>query len=276
MTTIAEVSPIPTPFPAIGCGIVPTGWELYIVQRGDTLLSLAQNRGTTVQEVTIANCITGIRIYYDRELLLPQLANSTISSTLESPPIVPSISVPTQPGCSSRAGWEPYIVMRGDTLYPLAKSRGTTVQEVMQANCLAGSRIDRGVVLLLPSSSSTSLSLPTSPTSTPPAPTTDTPRPARWFITSPPAWSKLSGTIPIIGTADFDPTEVQFYKIELGSGGSQWITLGSVSSRPVINGRLETLNAAGMSPGEYQLRLVLVSWEGNYVGEPYTVPIMIE
>ncbi|MCA9980735.1 MAG: hypothetical protein KDD89_07880, partial [Anaerolineales bacterium] len=102
-------------------------------------------------------------------------------------------------------------------------------------------------------------------------------------ITSPQPGESLSGVLPIVGTASFSPEQVQFYKIELGvpqGDGSdpnnvQWFTLGEISDVPVVNGQLETLYASGLPAGSYYLRLILVQWDGNYVGEPYTIPIQV-
>ena len=103
--------------------------------------------------------------------------------------------------------------------------------------------------------------------------------PAVWRITSPKSDEAVSGILPIVGTADFDPQKVQFYKLELGMGdmnNPQWVTLGETSATPVINGTLEMLHADGLLPGDYLLRLIVVQWDGNYVGEPYTIPLTIE
>ena len=81
------------------------------------------------------------------------------------------------------------------------------------------------------------------------------------------------------GTADFDPAKVQFYKIELGMGdpeNPQWVTLGNASSTPVVNGTLEMLHADALPPGDYLLRLIVVTMDGNYVGEPFTISLTIE
>ncbi|MCI0399581.1 MAG: transglycosylase domain-containing protein [Chloroflexi bacterium] len=102
--------------------------------------------------------------------------------------------------------------------------------------------------------------------------------PAVWRILSPKAGDTISGMVPIVGTADFNPERVQFYKVEIGVGHnpSEWITLGEIHNTPVVNGQLETLLAAAFPPGEYALRLVVVLWDGNYVGEPYVIPVVIE
>ncbi|MCB0021057.1 MAG: hypothetical protein KDE09_24845, partial [Anaerolineales bacterium] len=102
--------------------------------------------------------------------------------------------------------------------------------------------------------------------------------PAIWRITSPAPNSQVSGILPILGTASFDPTDVQFYKVELGRGdlnNPEWVTLGEVSSEPVFNSTLEMLHAAALPPGEYLLRLILVKWDGNYVGEPFTIQFTV-
>ncbi len=101
---------------------------------------------------------------------------------------------------------------------------------------------------------------------------------AVWRINSPKRGDTVSGVLPIIGTADFDPQRVQFYKIELGTGDPtdpQWVTLGETRSEPVINGTLEVLHADSLPPGDYLLRLIVVQWDGNYVGEPYTIPLTV-
>ena len=103
--------------------------------------------------------------------------------------------------------------------------------------------------------------------------------PAVWRIVSPKGGDTVSGLVPIVGTADFDPERVQFYKIELGRGdpaAPEWVTLGSTRNKPVVNGTLETLHADALPPGDYLLRLIVVQWDGNYVGEPHTIPLIID
>ncbi|MFN2187958.1 MAG: hypothetical protein ACK2T3_04280, partial [Candidatus Promineifilaceae bacterium] len=103
--------------------------------------------------------------------------------------------------------------------------------------------------------------------------------PAVWRITSPRPGETVSGIIPIMGTADFDPQLVQFYKVELGMGdleSPQWVTLGEVGRSPVVNGPLEYLHADALPAGDYLLRLIVVLWDGNYVGQPYTIEFTIE
>ena len=102
-------------------------------------------------------------------------------------------------------------------------------------------------------------------------------RVAVWRITEPKAGETVSGVIPIIGTADFDPSIVEFYKIELGiptGSDIQWVTLGETHNQPVINGMLEMLHADALSPGDYFLRLIVVQ-DSNYVGEPHTIPFTV-
>lgn len=102
-------------------------------------------------------------------------------------------------------------------------------------------------------------------------------REAVWRISEPKEGENVSGVIPIVGTADFDPTDVQFYKIELGipdGGGIQWVTLGETHSSPVVNGTLEMLHADALPPGNYFLRLIVVK-DSNYVGEPHTIAFTI-
>ncbi|MCA9958348.1 MAG: PBP1A family penicillin-binding protein, partial [Anaerolineales bacterium] len=76
---------------------------------------------------------------------------------------------------------------------------------------------------------------------------------AVYRITTPKAGDNVNGVLPIVGTADFDPAVVQFYKIELGIPQSetdiQWVTLGETHTTPVVNGTLEMLHADALPPG---------------------------
>jgi hypothetical protein len=103
-------------------------------------------------------------------------------------------------------------------------------------------------------------------------------RVAVYRISSPAQGEKVSGILPIMGTADFEPGVVQFYKIELGipnGDNVDWVTLGETHSQPVVNGPLEMLHAEALPPGDYFLRLIVVK-DSNYVGEPHTITITIE
>ncbi len=100
---------------------------------------------------------------------------------------------------------------------------------------------------------------------------------AVWRITSPRPGDVLKEATPVIGVADFDPTQVQFYKLEITPAGvEQWATFGETHTTPVRAGQLEVLVAPGLPPGDYVIRLVLVGWDGNYVGAPYVTPVRIE
>ncbi len=103
-------------------------------------------------------------------------------------------------------------------------------------------------------------------------------RVAVYRISSPAEGETVSGILPILGTADFEPGVVQFYKIELGipqGDNVDWVTLGETHSQPVINGPLEMLHAEGLPPGDYLLRLIVVK-DSNYVGEPHTIRFTVE
>jgi hypothetical protein len=97
-----------------------------------------------------------------------------------------------------------------------------------------------------------------------------------YHISSPGAGQQVSGVVAVVGTAAFDPAQVAYYKLEIGSGRNpnQWTTFGSTHSQPVVNGVLEELHAYALPAGEYVIRLVLVGNDGNYPA-PYVVPITI-
>jgi penicillin-binding protein 1C len=101
---------------------------------------------------------------------------------------------------------------------------------------------------------------------------------AVWQIDSPRQDDAVSGTIQVIGTADFDPNNVQFFKVEIGRGANpdQWITIGETHNAPVIAGTLETLLTQAFEPGTYSVRLVLIRWDGNFLGEPDIVTFQIQ
>lgn len=99
---------------------------------------------------------------------------------------------------------------------------------------------------------------------------------ASYNLASPRAGEEVSGIVPIMGTALFDQSQVQFYKLEIGEGTNptQWTTLGEIHSTPVNGGKLEELHAYALPPGPYVIRLVLVLNDGNFP-PPDAVPITI-
>ncbi|HET6443526.1 MAG TPA: transglycosylase domain-containing protein [candidate division Zixibacteria bacterium] len=97
-----------------------------------------------------------------------------------------------------------------------------------------------------------------------------------WHIISPSPGQQVSGIVPIMGSVQFNPAEVQYYKLEIGAGSSPttWTTFGSTHTQPVTNGVLETLQATALAPGNYVIRLIIVRNDGNYPS-PYSVPITV-
>lgn len=83
-------------------------------------------------------------------------------------------------------------------------------------------------------------------------------------ITGPNNDSVVTGVTPVTGVVNFNPNEIQFYKIEYRLLGDNWTTIGDVH-RTSKTGILETWHAEVLPPGLYQLRLVLVKKDGNFI-----------
>jgi hypothetical protein len=96
-------------------------------------------------------------------------------------------------------------------------------------------------------------------------------------ITSPVPGQVITEGVPIIGTVQFSSNQAQYYKLEIiGGQFGDWVTIGQTHNNPVVNGQLETLpGPPGLQPGNYQLRLVVVGNDGNYVQPPYVIPFVV-
>ena len=140
VTLTASLTVLPSPLPCMSW----THWLTYVVQSGDTLYSLAQDTGTTVEELMLANCLYDNRIYVGQILYVPRL------------PIKPSTTTPPEtvpPGptpCSPKTSWPTYIVQEGDKLSSLANATHSTEWALMQANCLPSNYIYPGQLLYVP------------------------------------------------------------------------------------------------------------------------------
>jgi LysM repeat protein len=105
----------------------------------------------------------------------------TTAVATDTPVVATDTPVPATtaaPTCGPPANWVPYQVQPGDTLFRLALNTGTTVEAIMQANCLTSATvIFAGQNLFLPK-------LPPSPTPPPPtASPTMTPTPTATTVT---------------------------------------------------------------------------------------------
>jgi len=100
----------------------------YVVQRGDTLSSIARRFGTTVQALLEANPTLTDRntVYAGQRLVIPA-------------------------GATSPGGERTHIVQPGETLTAIARLYGTTVMAIVQRNNLPNQNaIFAGQVLVIP------------------------------------------------------------------------------------------------------------------------------
>lgn len=96
------------------------------------------------------------------------------------------------------------------------------------------------------------------------------------FITSPTNGQEVTGTVPIFGTASFDPSQVQFYVVQIRGGQfPDWAQIEVQYRNPVINGQLSTLYSDALEKGTYGLRLLLIGNDGNPVLPPYEITIVV-
>ncbi len=110
------VSPTPTATPAATPTPSPTATPqvtVHIVSFGDTLFSIAQANGVTVEAIAAANGLTyPYLIYVGQELVIPEAGEVT--------PVAGQV----------------YVVQYGDTLYSIASRFNTTPEAIAVANNL--------------------------------------------------------------------------------------------------------------------------------------------
>lgn len=97
-----------------------TGKIIYTVKRGDTLSSIAQRYGVSVNQIAKINDIANVNLIYPGEKIRITSLSNTNSSQNQ------NISQPTT---NTR-----YTVKRGDTLSGIALRYGTTVQNLVNLN----------------------------------------------------------------------------------------------------------------------------------------------
>jgi cell wall-associated NlpC family hydrolase len=92
--------------------------EVYIVQTGDTLWSISNHHGLSVQKIEQLNQLNDSLIYPGQKIYVREVS-------------------------------EKYLIKSGDSLWSIAKTHGTTVEQLMKINHLSSDRIypDQGLAL---------------------------------------------------------------------------------------------------------------------------------
>jgi hypothetical protein len=112
-----ELGILPTPTPTgtttpatritdSGCS-VPADWPVYVIQPGNTLFSIARAVGSTVRELSEANCLEDVdTIFVGYELAVPRLPERPVATGIA--------RVPTRtPGLASLGCTEPFAQITG-------------------------------------------------------------------------------------------------------------------------------------------------------------------
>ena len=102
----------------------------YTVQKGDSLYSIAQKLGTTVDELKKLNNLTSNNLSIGQILKIPEKIVQDDEKNI-------------------------YVVKKGDSLYSIARDNNTTVNELKTINSLTSDILTIGQTLLLPSATVT-------------------------------------------------------------------------------------------------------------------------
>lgn len=79
--------------------VPPASWVIYLVQKGDTLYSIAVQTGATVAELQWANCLgNSTLVRAGQKLYVPRYPPGNLPAPTQKPPKPPKPTVPSGPG----------------------------------------------------------------------------------------------------------------------------------------------------------------------------------
>lgn len=185
-------SPVPpptaTPTQTPNCPDIPPDWITVHITSETDLEALADERDITLSYLLETNCLTTPDLV-ESDLYVPPLATATpnpvpVETEMETPAptlintLTPSSTL-TQVVCypSYPSNWVQYTIQPGDTLFHIAQTHKTNVDELRLRNCFYDLILHPGDILYVPFVSNPTLTLTpiltetSTPTNTPATPT---------------------------------------------------------------------------------------------------------
>ena len=117
----------------------------YVVKKGDSLYSIANGYGTTIDVIMKDNALTSDNIFVGQNIKIRTTSKDIEVLECFGKDYVPSIESPSN---------EVYIVKKGDSLYSIAKKYNISVSDLLSFNSLSNSILSIGQKLIIPGSSS--------------------------------------------------------------------------------------------------------------------------
>lgn len=138
-----STAPAPTATPVPEETEERTAEIIHVVVAGDTLFSLAQQYGVTVEEIAAANNMSNIHsLEVGQELVIPPPGGETTTPATEEPP-----TTEEPPATEERV----HVVQPGENLYRIGLQYGFTIEELAAYNNIANpNRLEVGQEIRIP------------------------------------------------------------------------------------------------------------------------------